>query len=585
MALPPPLADLESRLSNRLAEALNAYRRAIAERLEGESRRLVAAISDLSPAAIGSLLGDADLERLAARPRAEGAREAVAGVVAALRALDAAETQAEALDSLLEAARGWADRVALVLVGEEGLEPWSERGFTRFASRETVAWTPELRAGWLGAGGCRGLDAQSAGAALMPFGATAAGAAVVVPLVLRDRIAALLWADRDPEPPELGALQLLVHAAAGRLELQALSARNYSPTLYVEGDTPGASLPLWSAVAPAAEPEPEPSVFGGAETAGAPAWETAEEEPAPEAEVGAPELAGVEEMFEVAPEVPPPAVDAVAVADPGAPSAAEEAPEFEYESVEEAPPAGEPARDELAATPEPEPAAPLDPLGTLRMAIPPLAGGPPARPSAETTAPYPLVSPEPPPTPFASASITHEIPRPEPPAPPPAAGPAFAETQAYDLGEDATALSTPRPPVPEPPPAPPPAAPPRAEEPMERTGARFPRSTEVAPPPDLEGPGRAFLDTRFGRSGADPLHDEAKRLARLLISEIKLYNEEQVLEGRRNRDLYHRLKDDIDRSRQIYDERVDAGVRSQADYFQQELVRSLAGGDPRALGI
>jgi len=65
----------------------------------------------------------------------------------------------------------------------------------------------------------------------------------------------------------------------------------------------------------------------------------------------------------------------------------------------------------------------------------------------------------------------------------------------------------------------------------------------------------------------------------------KLYNEEQVLEGRRNRDLYVRLKEDIDRSRQIYDERVHESVRGTTDYFHQELVRSLAGGDPRALGL
>lgn len=120
---------------------------------------------------------------------------------------------------------------------------------------------------------------------------------------------------------------------------------------------------------------------------------------------------------------------------------------------------------------------------------------------------------------------------------------------------------------------------------MDRTGSRFGRSTEVAPPPDVSGPGLAFLAGRAGRSSSEPAHDEAKRLARLLISEIRLYNEEQVLEGRRNRDLYHRLREDIDRSRQIYDERVDAAVRNEVDYFQQELVRSLAGGDPRALGI
>jgi len=69
------------------------------------------------------------------------------------------------------------------------------------------------------------------------------------------------------------------------------------------------------------------------------------------------------------------------------------------------------------------------------------------------------------------------------------------------------------------------------------------------------------------------------------VSEIKLYNEENVLEGRRNRDLYARLREDIDRSRQIYDERVHESVRQGTDYFQQELVRSLAGGDARALGM
>ena len=86
-------------------------------------------------------------------------------------------------------------------------------------------------------------------------------------------------------------------------------------------------------------------------------------------------------------------------------------------------------------------------------------------------------------------------------------------------------------------------------------------------------------------SGENALHEEARRLARLLVSEIKLYNEEQVEEGRRHRDLYLRLKEDIDRSRQIYDERVHDSVRGTTDYFQQELVRSLAGGDPRALGM
>jgi hypothetical protein len=80
-------------------------------------------------------------------------------------------------------------------------------------------------------------------------------------------------------------------------------------------------------------------------------------------------------------------------------------------------------------------------------------------------------------------------------------------------------------------------------------------------------------------------HEVARRLARLLVSEIKLYNEEQVEEGRRNRDIYERLREDIDRSRQMYEERVDPQILKTTDYFYQELVRILAAGDARALGI
>ena len=79
-------------------------------------------------------------------------------------------------------------------------------------------------------------------------------------------------------------------------------------------------------------------------------------------------------------------------------------------------------------------------------------------------------------------------------------------------------------------------------------------------------------------------HEEARRFARLLVSEIKLYNEDAVERGRQQRDLYHRLKDDIDRSREMYEKRIPADVRDAHDHFQDELVRILAGGDAGALG-
>jgi hypothetical protein len=79
-------------------------------------------------------------------------------------------------------------------------------------------------------------------------------------------------------------------------------------------------------------------------------------------------------------------------------------------------------------------------------------------------------------------------------------------------------------------------------------------------------------------------HNDARRFARLLVSEIKLYNETKVLEGREASDLYPRLREAIDRSREMYDKRVQPPVASKFDYFHYELVNSLAEGDTNRLG-
>jgi hypothetical protein len=80
------------------------------------------------------------------------------------------------------------------------------------------------------------------------------------------------------------------------------------------------------------------------------------------------------------------------------------------------------------------------------------------------------------------------------------------------------------------------------------------------------------------------LHNEARRFARLLISEIKLYNEQKVAEGRSEHDLYDRLREYIDRSREMYDKRVKPEVANRYDYFHGELVNTLAEGDVSKLG-
>lgn len=79
-------------------------------------------------------------------------------------------------------------------------------------------------------------------------------------------------------------------------------------------------------------------------------------------------------------------------------------------------------------------------------------------------------------------------------------------------------------------------------------------------------------------------HNDARRFARLLVSEIKLYNEDKVVEGRSHRDLYARLREYIDRSRDMYDKRVKPVVSGKYDYFHHELVNTLAEGDASKLG-
>ncbi len=80
------------------------------------------------------------------------------------------------------------------------------------------------------------------------------------------------------------------------------------------------------------------------------------------------------------------------------------------------------------------------------------------------------------------------------------------------------------------------------------------------------------------------IHNDARRFARLLVSEIKLYNEKKVTEGREARDLYERLREAIDRSREMYDKRVQPPVAAKFDYFHYEIVNALAEGNADRLG-
>jgi hypothetical protein len=80
------------------------------------------------------------------------------------------------------------------------------------------------------------------------------------------------------------------------------------------------------------------------------------------------------------------------------------------------------------------------------------------------------------------------------------------------------------------------------------------------------------------------VHRKAQRFARLLVDEIKLYNQAKVAEGRKHKDVYDRLKDDIEKSRATYRKRYGNTAAASGDYFNNELVRSLAEDDSSIMG-
>jgi hypothetical protein len=82
----------------------------------------------------------------------------------------------------------------------------------------------------------------------------------------------------------------------------------------------------------------------------------------------------------------------------------------------------------------------------------------------------------------------------------------------------------------------------------------------------------------------DDLHKKARRFAKLLVEEIKLYNQAKVNDGKANHDLYERLRDDIEKSRETYDKRYGQTAAGSSDLFNQELVRILADNNPSLLG-
>ena len=110
-------------------------------------------------------------------------------------------------------------------------------------------------------------------------------------------------------------------------------------------------------------------------------------------------------------------------------------------------------------------------------------------------------------------------------------------------------------PTPAPVPAPKPAA---------RLAPEPPR--EPAPAPEVRRPRRD--------DGLEEERAKAERLARIVISDIVLYNEERFAAAARAGNVFEAMSGDLAEGRQLFEERIDPRVRAERDYLKDELIRS-----------
>jgi len=69
--------------------------------------------------------------------------------------------------------------------------------------------------------------------------------------------------------------------------------------------------------------------------------------------------------------------------------------------------------------------------------------------------------------------------------------------------------------------------------------------------------------------------DEAKRLARTIISDIVLYNQQKVKEGIEKDSLFDVLTDELAEGKKYYESMVEEEVRQSTNFFNEALVDVL----------
>ncbi len=485
-------------------------------------------------------------------------------VKGSISAIESAKTQVDVLTRFLAEAQVHSSRAALLVLRNDRLTGWKALGFDASGGRDDVVKGLDLAVGddpFVSA--C--LKAEKPMIALPPaedsplrraLAGNAPARTLLVPMVIRDRLAGLLCADELPgEDGRLNeaALEVLTFVTGLSVDLLAARKKIPSPALTPRGEELAVFQP----------PAPEPAAPSfELDPFAAPAPPTPAPMPATVLPAPAPSFGAVPP-----PERPPVSAALPPVSEQGR-NLFEQTDPSAARKTKKITDAGEALRalEESATAKKPGSVSSLDLVSSGARSAASLGVTPIPRPAAPPVPPVPA----PRPTPAPGPEPAHEAPSSR-----------GDLTLAFDQIKASMAAPEPPSPPAAPPPVPPAAAP--APPPAPAAGgldSGGPSATPLAPPPGFVPRARAL------RGGDDPQRaiDDARRIARLLVSEIKLYNERKVAEGRAAGDLYERLRDDIERSRQVYAERTPEHVRATADYFHEELVRILAEGNADALG-
>jgi predicted Zn finger-like uncharacterized protein len=111
-----------------------------------------------------------------------------------------------------------------------------------------------------------------------------------------------------------------------------------------------------------------------------------------------------------------------------------------------------------------------------------------------------------------------------------------------------------------------PAAPAPAAAPAPKPAARLVPEPPREPAPAAPRPRRD--------DGLEEERAKAERLARIVVSDIVLYNEERFAAAARAGNVFEAMSGDLAEARQLFEERIDPRVRAERDYLKDELIRS-----------